>query len=50
VPLAPIEGAMTFIGKHWLFIPHFDEAKFDQRHEIALADGCKFCSLGFDIA
>jgi hypothetical protein len=27
VPLAPIEGAMTFIRKHWLFISHFDEAK-----------------------
>ena len=38
VPLAPIEGAMPFICKHWLFISHFDEAKFNQRHEIVLVD------------
>jgi len=47
---APIECAVTLMGKLGNVVPHFDEAKFNQRHQIALANGRKFGSPGFDIA
>jgi hypothetical protein len=46
----PIDRAMTLIGKLGDIIPHLDESKFNQRHQIALTDGRQFCPLGFDIA
>ena len=49
LPSGPIHRAMTVIGNHGLIIVHFDEAKFNQRHQIVLADGRKFRSPGFDI-
>jgi hypothetical protein len=41
---------MAFIGKHWLIVPHFDKAHFDQRREIVRIDGRQLHPLGFDIA
>jgi hypothetical protein len=41
---------MTFIGKHGLVIPHFNEAHFNQCPEIVWTDRRKFCPLVFDIA
>ena len=50
-PSGPIDRAMIFIGKLGnIIIPHLDEAKFNQRHQIVLADWRQFCSFGFDIA
>ena len=49
-PSVPIEREMTLIGKRGLLVAHFDEAKFNQGHQIVLADGRQFCSFGFDIA
>ncbi len=49
-PSGQIDRAMTFIGKLGDIIQHLDEAKFNQRHKIVLADGQKLRSPGFDIA
>jgi hypothetical protein len=35
----PINCAMTLIGKRGDVITHLDEAKFNQGHQIVLADG-----------
>src|SRR5260221_2176676 len=44
------DGPHSLIGEGWLIISHFDEAKFNQCHQIVLADGRQFRSLASDIA